>query len=246
MRHLATRTPILTVLLLVTLSVATGHRRGPASEVIKSFRIRGVPLIDALLGLGQEQRVPLSIEYIDLKAVSDPISVDIGPASVGQILDAILQYDPGYSWSSHDGVICISHTGVPAGGANLLDHILSDFSIPKMSITHAALDLDRVLYMDLHPGTHGWAGSYAGEVSRTQVGPYTMRGVTVREVLNRMVKDAGDAAWVVQVPPGNLDRLPTSGLWRTIQYETPPKPYGPLFRGILLYTKPDQKPGSGS
>jgi len=242
LNNFVTRGLTLVLLLIATaLSGAAPSQRDPAAQIVKSYRAENVPLVDALLRLGQQQEVPFGIEYIDLKAVTDPITVATGAAPVGQVLDAILERAPGYSWSSRGGVICISHSGVPVGGSNLLDHVLSDFSIPKMSMTNAALALDRSLYMDLHPGTQGWAGSSAGEVSKTEVGPYSLRDVSVREVLNRIVKDA-DAAWLVQVPPGNLSRLPSYGLWRTVQYESPPKLYAPLFRGILLYTKPDQAP----
>jgi hypothetical protein len=134
---------------------------------------------------------------------------------------------------------------VAVGIEYLLDHVLNDFSIPRMSVTEAGLALDRVLYAALHPAVEGWAGSYAGEISQTEVGPLSMHDVTVREALNRIVKEAGDAAWVVQVPPGNLDKLPSYGLWRIIQYQTPAKAYGALFRGILRYVKPEQ-PADGS
>jgi hypothetical protein len=223
--------------------VVTGaQRQDPASIELKHFKVEKLSLLDALLQLGQEQGIPLGIEYIDLKAVTDPISVDMGPATVAQVFDAILRQQPGYSWSVRGGVVCISHLGVPAGGLNLLDHVLTDFSIQKISITEAGNVLYMTLDKELHPGITGWGGSYAGDISRTEVGPFAMHNVTVREALNRMVAQAGDAAWVVQVPPGNLDELPSYGLWRIIQYRTPPELYGPFFRGILRYVKPDHTP----
>ena len=250
MREFIIRSAILVLLAASAVLARAIDQHDPLSMTVKHFRAEKVPLLDALLSFAQEQHLPLGIEYIDLHAVSDQVSIDIGSATVSQVLDAILKRAPGYTWSIRDDVICISHSDVPVGGSNLLDRVLSDFSIPRMSVTRAALALDRALYMDLHQGTQGWAGSYAGKFRDGRWTRYEMHGVTVRDVLNRIVRDAGDAAWVIQVPPKNLDNLPFYGLWRTIQYEVPPKQYGSLFRGFLLdirtRIKPEWRSSEGS
>jgi hypothetical protein len=207
----------------------------PTRRTIKGFHAHRISLLDALLQLGQQQKIPLGIEYIDSKAVTDPISLDTRPATIAQVLDAILAQQPGYAWSVQDGVIVITHKDVPNGGRNLLNIVLPDFAIPRLHRVDAGLSLQMALDKELHPEVQGWAGDYPGEIPAVEIGPFSMHDVTVREALNRIVSEAGGAAWVVQVPPGNLDKLPSYGLWRIIEYENPPKLYGPFFQGILRY-----------
>lgn len=244
MRYFSAASAIIGLILMISVWGPAIDPQGTNANAVPRFHVENLTLVDTLLRLAQQQHFPLGIEYIDVKAVTDPISLDTGPAPLGQVLSAILRLQVGYSWSVQDGVVRISHSDVPVGTANLLSHTLPDFIIPRMSITEASLALDHTLYADLNPGTVGWAGSYAGEISATKVGPYSMRSVTVREVLNRMVRDAGDAAWVVQVTPRNLDKLPSYGLWRVVEYAMPPQPprlYSHLFKAVLL--RKDQSVG---
>lgn len=228
---------------LVILSAEIILRSAPAvqsvtSRTVGQFNAEGSTLFDAVLLLGQEQHIPLGIEYIDEEALQRPITVKVGAATVGQVLGAILKQEPGYSWSVNAGVIDVSHSGVPAGSANLLNRILPDYSIPSLSITEAGVMLDRDLYDSLHPGSQGFAGSYAGDILPLRVGPLSMRNVTVRQALNRIVGQAKDAAWVVQVKPTGLRGLPSYGLWKIVQYQSPPKSYSPMFLGFLRYLDP--------
>jgi len=48
-------------------------------------------------------------------------------------------------------------------------------------------------------------GSISGE-SSAQIGPFELTNVTVREALNRIVREHGRAAWIVQVRPEMLVR----------------------------------------
>jgi hypothetical protein len=46
-----------------------------------------------------------------------------------------------------------------------------------------------------------------------------MRNATVRQILNRIVSQRRNGAWVVQQPPWNMDKDPSYGLWRVIEYD---------------------------
>lgn len=76
------------------------------------------------------------------------------------------------------------------------------------------------LIAQLYPDV-GLKGEYDPGLWGPMVGPLRMRIVTVRQVLNRLVRDAGQAAWVVQVPPREMGQLPSSGLWLSIEYSDP-------------------------
>lgn len=212
---------------------------GRVGKTIESFEVEQVTLVDALLRLAQQHHLPLGIEYVDLEALREPIKLKLTQTSIAEALDAIVAQSKGYEWRLSEGVVIVSHVGVPSGrGQNLLDRTLPQFAIPKCTLAEASNLLRMALDRDLHPDIRGWAGSYNPGSGEKLIGPLTLRNVTVREALNRLVHDLKDAAWVIHVPPGNLDKLPNHGLWTVIEYERPPKDYSHFLQQRILAFKP--------
>ena len=48
---------------------------------------------------------------------------------------------------------------------------------------------------------------------------WTMRNATVRQILDRIVSQHNNGAWVVQQAPRNMDKEPSYGLWRLVEYD---------------------------
>jgi hypothetical protein len=182
-------------------------------------------LLDALLQLGQEEGVPLGIEYVDREALEKPLSVKLDETTVGEIVEGLLGQNKGYSWRVRDGVLTVSHESVVSGKENLLDHVLHEFSVPRCLVGDACNLLHMVLVQELHPQIQGFAGDYSPGDLQNLIGPFKLRNVPVWRVLNRLVSANKKAAWIVQVPPGHLDELPSYGLWTIVEYETPPRRY---------------------
>lgn len=212
---------------------------------VSSFRVEKTSKLDALLNLGRQEHIPLGIEYVDFQALEKPISINIGPSTIAETLDAIFGRGSGYSWSVQDGVLHISHKSLRKSSRNLLDRRLPRFSIRKVSLQDGGHVLQMTLQGDLQPQLQGWVGSYPTGSSSKKVGPLELQNITVRQALNRLVAEAGDAAWIVQVPPGALDSLPSYGLWRVIEYdEANPRPLGPFLLEILRnFKRPTEERG---
>ena len=215
----------------------TSQALGIEGRRVNSFRVERVSVIDALLQLGRQEQIPMGIEYIDLQALEEPISVTTGPSTVAEVLNAILSKASGYSWSVRDGVVAISHASIGRNHRNLLNWRLSHFSVTKMTLADASHLLEMTLAHELQPDVKGWVGSYSPGNSRKTVGPLDLHDVSVRKALNRLVAQAGSAAWIVQVPPGGLGQLPSYGLWRIVEYETTAGPYAPFLLQILRSPK---------
>lgn len=211
------------LLYLVQPTASLPHPQLPrvAASPVESFSADHVPIVDALLQLGREQHVPMGIEYVDLAAVEEPISVSLQHVTLARVLDVILSSRHGYVWRFADGVVVVSHQSAPAGTRNLFDFVLPAFSIRRCTLQEANQALALDLYVALHPETKGIIGNYSPGNSSTMVGPLNMRAVTVRHVLNRLVAQAGYAAWVAQVPPRHLGELPSTGLWRLVDFSAP-------------------------
>jgi hypothetical protein len=172
--------------------------------------------------LGQQEQVPLGIEYVDRDALEKPISHDFRNATIGEIVRALLGGTGGYTWRVRDGVLNIAHQSTAAPG-NLLDRVLPDFEISKCSVGTASAALYFALYRDLHPEVTGYAGEFDPGNPDNVIGPLKLRNTPVRHVLNLLANGSKKRAWIVRVPPGHLDQLPPDGLWTIIEYENPPR-----------------------
>jgi hypothetical protein len=107
-------------------------------------------------------------------------------------------------------------------------------------VVAATLALPAELTQEMTPpspthGVVGVLGSILGERREDRVGPLTMRHVTVRQVLNRLVSEGNMAAWVVLVPPARLRKLPLpeKGAWYVIAYDDPGRDWGGALRPLL-------------
>lgn len=176
-------------------------------------------MIDALLQLGQEQGIPIGIEYIDAAAFRSRITLHEQDTTVGRLLDTIT-HGQGYSWFTVGNVVTVTHSGAPRGRKNLLNTHIPEFAIDKevtlQTASHRLLgDMDFVL----NPHATGIVGDYPSGNPQFQVGPWTMRNATVRQILNRIVSQHNNGAWVVQQPPWNMDKDLPYGLWRVFEYD---------------------------
>lgn len=211
-----------------------------AEKHVRVFDVDGLSMLDALLQLGRQEHIPLGIEYLDPSDLDKPISVHLHGTSVGAVVNAILNQRRGYTWRSENGVVHIGHRGMPSGDRNLLDVVLREFSVSERTtlLTAASLMLPAQLRRQLYPpkppsGVAGIVGSISGGRIENQVGPLKLRNVTVRQVLDRLVSEHNNAAWVILVPPMHLDRLPPKGLWYVIEYNAPQDNWSG-FIGTLL------------
>jgi len=185
---------------------------------VRSFNIRNLNMIDALLQLGQEQQIPIGIEYIDATAFRNRITLYEQDTTVGKLLDTIT-HAQGYFWLPEGNVVTVTRNGALQGRKNLLNLRVSEFTIAReVTLQAASQQLLGKLYFALHPHA-GIIGDYPSGNPQFRVGPWTMRNATVRQILNRIVSEHNNGAWVVQQAPWNMDKEPSYGLWRLFEYD---------------------------
>jgi hypothetical protein len=113
---------------LPTVGQSHPHHSDFPYRPISSFNIQNLNMIDALFQLGQEQRIPIGIEYTDAVAFRSRISLREQNTSVGKLLDAIT-HPQGYSWLANGGIIIVTHGGAAQGRKNLLNLRISEFQV---------------------------------------------------------------------------------------------------------------------
>jgi len=162
---------------------------------------------------------------------------------LGRALDAVLAVDPGYTWEirgyrteilgdfyedgrdiakiPYGSPVEIDNRHSSLDSKDLLNFRLENFAIPRCTLEEASHRLQTALALALDPAAHNVAGDCQAGTGKKLVGPLKLRRRTVAEVLDKLVAEQGNVAWVVQVPPQALDQLVPEGLWRIIDYDDP-------------------------
>jgi hypothetical protein len=199
-----------------------------SNRMVASFDANGLNMLDALLRLGRQERIPLGIEYLNPKDLNCPVTLHVRDERLGDIVRSILEKQVGYTWDVKGDVIHVKHAGMPSAGRNLLDHMLAEFSISGKTdlVTAATVMLPAQLRRGMTSaespsGPTGIVGSILGGRYEDQVGPLKMRHVTVREVLDRLVSEGNKGAWVFLLPPSQMGKLPTKTPWYVLAYDDP-------------------------
>ncbi len=191
------------------------------SAKVDRFSVHKISMVGALLLLGRQEKFPLGVEYIDQQAVSKTLTLNIKSSTIAGALNAIVKTGKGYRWNIRNGVIDISNANIPADSGNLLYKRIPLFALPhRMPLEQANNILHISLAAAIHPGL-GTAGDFAVPTGATAVvGPLVLHHASVRDILNSLVRDAQQAAWIVKVPVVQLSSLPASGLWIIVEYNT--------------------------
>jgi hypothetical protein len=166
--------------------------------------------------------------------IFEVVTLQVGATRLGAVLEDLLPTKDGFRVSVQSGVLVISHKDVPGSHVNLLDTTLRGLTIPRSTVPEASLLVQMELAKQLKPGPQGWAGNYSPSRGRLRVGPFKWTRVTVREALNRIVGQHGDAAWVVDVQPRLLGQMQSRGLWTTVEYDNLPEGLGQTLRKRVL------------
>ena len=179
--------------------VTTQRARATDAEVSVSSRI------DAVVMLARREKLALGFEYAgpelfeSLRNASDR----------AHTLDALLPMAKGFRVTRDQGVLIVGHRSVPGRSRNLLDTRLKTFSTTRrMHIEDVSSLLWGYLVRQLLPTGGGIAGSRLGAVTEDTsryIGPIKLDNVTVREALNTIGREHGEAAWIVTVAPSLLD-----------------------------------------
>ena len=236
------RTIAISIVLFSTSGMICGQSRSGAvissSRRVPFFAVKERNLIDTLLSFGGQEHIPIGIEYIDKAAFQQRISVEFRERNVKEILDAITR-PVGYRWSINGPVVLVTHDGALIGKSNLLNTRIPEFRVGETSMHEASLVLSLGLYFVLNPNSGGIAGDSPGGNLAFRVGPFNLKNTTVREILNQIVSQHSNGAWIVQQPPWTMGKDLGYGLWKVLEYDKTGAEYSRELqvRGLGLQTR---------
>jgi hypothetical protein len=205
-----------------------------ANRPVSFFASSEASALDTLLLFCQQEKIPLGVEYVDHALLMTPVEVKVSNSTVRQVMDKVLASLQGYRWEIMGHAIVVTHVSLDrTDSPNLLRLTLPQFKASESTLAEASNLLRMTIDRLLNPSVRGWAGSYSPDKTLRKVGPFNLRNLSVRGVLNNLVAEHGSAAWIVNVPPGHLDKLTPWGLWRMIEYEDPPRRYSAELEQLI-------------
>lgn len=175
-------------------------------------------MIDALLVFGRQERIGIGIDYIDKAALEQRVTIHLREVTLADALNAITR-PFGYRWSARGRAIRVTHRGAMVGKRNLLNTRIRAFKVSKMPVEQADCQLKVAFYFALNPKSGGIAGDcpYGGIAYETS--GLEVKNATVQRILDALVSQHGNAAWVVQQPPWTMDKDLGYGFWRVLAYD---------------------------
>src|SRR5208282_2786208 len=146
-------------------STASGQHRPKnigSDSTIYPLKIKRMNMLDALLDLGREWRIPMGIRYLDNNALEEIPPIDLHPEelvvhdpeiqprrtivthpTIGEALSATMRYT--YHWVLNKNVISIDNWLAYWNSNNLLNFQISEFAIPRCSLEEASHRLEGAL-----------------------------------------------------------------------------------------------------
>lgn len=165
-------------------------------------------LIDQIICVSKEFRVPLGVEITYDDAQAQCASLRIANASVNDVIAKCLAGKPTCSFQLIQGVIHVYSRPIVSDPKNFLNIEIPVYAVTKTSLLDASARLRIAINAALHPeryksgagGGYGWgypppAGFDIQDIS------VNLRDATVREILDELIVANGNATWVAEIIP---------------------------------------------
>lgn len=194
--------------------------RARLAQEVSNYSNAGVPLIPTLLSVADAYNLPMGIEQVTQEALERPVEVKLEHGTLSRLLDLCVEQLPGYSWAMRDEVVNVFGPQELTQASNLFNLVVPSFGIHDQTLNDADEKLRMTAHIEVdHP--KGIVGSYLPSFPLEGVRmTFAARNVTVREILNCLVRLHGKSVWIARVPPEGLSGLPQAGLWKLLPHST--------------------------
>jgi hypothetical protein len=208
------------------------------SRHVAVFEVHDRNMIDALLLFGQQEHIGIGIEYIDAAALQRRITVQLRAVTVADVLE-VITHRFGYRWSDEGRVVKITHAGAMVESRNLLNTRIPTFKVSEMPLELADCNLKIAFYFALNPKSSGVLGHCPYGGIEYRIDGLDMKNATTRQILNALVSQHGNGAWVVHQPPWTVDKDLGYGFWKVLAYDRTDGEYsrGLQIRGLGLQNR---------
>jgi hypothetical protein len=213
--------PVFAFAVTICISQPTAAQQGNAHSLNQKFeqkvqfRPKASTPLDQLIEVAKTFDIPMGIEWSEsAKCKASPAGFRT-EETVAELLKTIVRRCPAQTLTVEQGIVHV-HSRFARHPHNILNLRLWRFQIKDGSVYDAEYELRLAIDMHLHPdkyagGYNGGHGSPRDEVLGIPNISFSSRNITVRDVLDRIVKTNGNALWVVRLSAASLnERVPLS------------------------------------
>jgi hypothetical protein len=202
---------------------------------VPRYSIESENLLQALAKFSDDFQVPIGVEWQLSKVPYMPVKLRFERTTALQILKEMVAVDPGYTFSTSNGVIHVSRITIFDDSRNFLNIPLNDFALSSEYVFHANNRLRQLVVQLANPvpskNEMGCAGSF-GVGAGDQLASFHLRNVVVRDVLDRFVTSAGFNIWLVTFP--EIPTTTVKGFFKSTSIFSPNLPDSELPAWDLL------------
>ena len=171
----------------------------PLQVTLDHVRIYNEDPLTALLRIASQGRICVGFEAGQYIPRSSSLEED--NVRVSSLLERLF---PDFSISTTRTVVNLRQVN---RARTWLDYRLKRFEIGRVSLFYGSYQIFLFVKTELRPG--GYLGDIGDSGPGNEVGPFTERNATVRELLNRLVAESsGGGMWVVKMDYPRTDAFP--------------------------------------
>jgi hypothetical protein len=165
---------------------------------------------EQLIEVAQHHGIPMGIEWINLADANNPSPLTSQP-TVRDLIRSILRRTPGYKVEIRQGVVNVFPLALVNDPRNFLNIRIAEYQANRENVFGAEALLRFNIHRTLHPELYarGWNGGYGYGPGRddgfdVKNISFSRKNVTVREILNEIAEQNGNAVWIVDLVPSNM------------------------------------------
>lgn len=172
----------------------------------------GKSALDQLIAVAQHYRIPMGIEWVEQSnsaEIDAALPTRESSPTVRDLLQAIVSRLPGYELTVQNEIVHVAPPVFAVDADNFLNVQIEEFRIKKESLFDAKEQLRLLIDMTLHPEKYegGYVGGYGGApddaFAKNDI-TFVGEDLTVREILDGLVKASGNALWVAELNPDDF------------------------------------------
>ena len=165
---------------------------------------------EQLIEVAQRFKIPMAIEWLDQKSAQSKSTLNFERGSVLDLIKAIIQQSPEHQLLIEGRILYIYPPSVAAHQFNFLNLRIENYEVNEESLFGAEDALRICINVMLYPELYkdGYAGGYGGgypDVFWKKNITFSGDDLTIREILNGIAAESGNALWIVKLNSDEFD-----------------------------------------
>ena len=136
------------------------------NKIVTDFDSVGRPLVVVLLELAYQSHLPMGIEYVNVQAAAQPISIHANAETLREVLQIAVTQVPGFRISFESGFVSVYSPQQRQDATDLLNETIPQFSVVGVDTEDAGTELMCALTRTVDPR----AGCFSS-IAKGQLGP---------------------------------------------------------------------------